>query len=148
MLERWKALPWEKKVIFGGFAVLVFLIVLGIFESAFALDLNAAGKTRAIAGADFSATTADTIRFSPAGNDSASFRHLPTAYMVWTPLGQAFGVRRFYNGTAESVWSMVPEGQSLTIPAPPGYLISGDATHVLAFKGTVTDSVLILPLYR
>ena len=21
MLERWKALPWEKKVIFGGFAV-------------------------------------------------------------------------------------------------------------------------------
>ena len=148
MLERWKALPWEKKVIFGGFFVLGMLIVIGIFESAFALELNSARRCRAIAGSGFSAVAADTLRISPAGADSANVMALPNAYMVWSPLGEAFYVRRFFAGTVEPVWLAVPEGQSLTIPAPQPHLISGDITHVLAFKGTVTDSVLVLPLDR
>lgn len=147
MLERWKALPWEKKVIFGSFAVLGFLIVLGIFESAFALDLNSARPCRAIAGSGFSATAGDTIRISYAELGDSP-RALPTAYMVWTPLGEAFSARRYFEGTAESVWMAVPEGQSLTIPAPRPQKIGSTWTHVLAFKGTVTDSVLILPLDR
>lgn len=148
MLERWKALIWEQKVVYAGFAILALLILGGIASQALALELNQAGKARAVAGSGFTATTADTMRFSPAGNDSASYMYLPTAYMVWTPLGEAFGVRRFYDGVAEGVWCMVPEGQSLTIPAPRPYIIGGHITHVLAFKGTVTDSVLVLPLYR
>lgn len=148
MLERWKALCWEQKVVYSGFVILGLLIIGGVASQALALDLNAAGRTRAVAGSGFSATAGDTMRFSPAGNDSANALRMPTAYMVWTPLGEAFGVRRFYAGVAEDVWCMVPDGQSLTIPAPSAYMISGDITHVLAFKGTVTDSVLILPLYK
>lgn len=147
MLERWKALPWEKKVIFGGFFVLGLLIVIGIFESAFALEVNGARKCRAIAGSGFSASAADTLRISY-NELSAHPSALPTAYMVWTPLGEAFYVRRYFEGTAEPVWLPVPEGQSLTIPAPVPHKIGSVWTHVLAFKGTVTDSVLVLPLDR
>lgn len=147
MLERWKALPWEKKVIYGGLAILGLLILIGIFETAVALELNGARKTRAIAGSDFSASAADTMEISYPELGSSPM-YLPTAYMVWTPLGEAFSVRRFFEGTAEPVWIAVPEGQSLTIPAPVPHKISGTWTHVLAFKGVVTDSVLVLPLDR
>lgn len=147
MLERWKALPWEKKVIFGSFFILGLLIIIGIFETASALELNSARRARAIAGSGFSATAADTLRISYAELGSSPM-YLPTAYMVWTPLGEAFSVRRHFEGTAEPVWIPVPEGQSITIPAPSPVKISTTWTHVLAFKGTVTDSVIVLPLDR
>ena len=147
MLERWKALIWEKKVVYGGMIVLGLLILGGIASQALALEINSARPARAIAGSGFSASAADTLRISYAELGDSP-RSLPTAYMVWTPLGEAFSVRRHFEGTAEAVWLAVPEGQSLVIPAPRPVKIASVWTHVLAFKGTVTDSVLVLPLDR
>ena len=147
MLERWKALCWEKKVVYGGMVVLGLLILGGIASQAFALELNGVRKTRAVTGSGFTATAGDTVRISYAELGDSP-RALPSAYMVWTPLGEAFSVRRFYEGTAEAVWTAVPEGQSYVLPAPPPYKIAGVWTHVLAFKGTVTDSILYQPMDR
>ncbi len=147
MLERWKALIWEKKVVYGGMAILSILLLFGIVGEVFALELNNARPARAIAGSGFTATAGDTLRISYEELGDAP-RYLPTAYMVWTPLGEAFSVRRHFEGTAEAVWLAVPEGQSLVIPAPRPVKIASVWTHVLAFKGTVTDSVLVLPLDR
>ena len=141
MREWWKALIWGKKVVYAGGVILALLLLVGIVSKASALELNAIRKTRAVTASGFTATTADTVRISYAERGDTPMV-LPTAYLVWTPLGEAFGVRRFYDGTAETVWTMVPEGQSFVIPAPPPYKIGGVWTHVLAFKGTVTDSVL------
>lgn len=145
MLEKWKALRWEMKVVSVGFVILGFLITLGVAEKACALDLGSARPCRAIIGTSFSDAAGDTLRISYA-ELGATPTVLPRAYMVWTPQGEAFSVRRYFEGVAEPVWMAVPEGQSLVIPAPRPGKIGTTWTHVLAFKGTVTDSILVLPM--
>jgi hypothetical protein len=68
--------------------------------------------------------------------------------MIWEKSGNAISARRFYDGVAETNWLSIPAGQSLVIPAPPGFRISTTWTQVLAFKGTAGDTIQYLPMDR
>jgi hypothetical protein len=115
---------------------------LTVPQPASALELNAAWRCRELG---LASTEADTIRLAPLNGQVMS---LPGAYMIWENTGNPISVRRFYNGVAETNWISIPTGQSIIIPAPPGYQIASEWTHVLAFKGAAGDTVKYLPMDR
>ena len=130
------------KVVFIAFTIGFILAVFTAPKPAAAMELNAAWRCR-VNG--LASTDGDTIRLSPLDN---SVMRLPNAYMVWEKSGNPVSVRRFYDGVAETNWIAIPDGQSLVIPAPPGYLIGTTWTHVLSFKGAIGDTILYLPMDR
>lgn len=143
MLERWKALIWEKKVVYGGMVILGLLILGGIASQAFALDLNAA---RPIREEGLGGTTPELVYY--AYEDSTNMRALPTAYLIYEKVGNPVKVRRFYSNVAETYWIDIPEGQSLVIPAPPAFKRTGSTAwwHKMAFMGASGDTIKYLPL--
>ena len=143
MLERWKALIWEKKVVYGGMIVLGLLLLFGIASEALALDLNFAWRAR-----EEGITSGAAQKIYLAAADSTNSMRLPTAYLIWEKSGNPIRVRRFYENVAETVWIDIPEGQSLVIPAPPAYRRTGSTAwwHKMAFVGTAGDTIKYLPL--
>jgi hypothetical protein len=145
MLERWKALCWEKKVVYGGFVILGFLILGGIASQALALDLNGA---RAVREEGLAGTTPELVYYADV--DSTNAMRMPTAYLIWEKVGNPIEIRRFYNNVAESYWIAIPDGQSFVVPAPPMFKRTGSTAwwHKLAFKGAASDTVKYLPMDR
>ena len=134
----------ERAVVISG-AALVLLLILGISECAYALELNAARpvKQEGLAGA-----TPELVYY--ADGDSTNVFALPSAYLIWEKVGNPIEIRRFYANVAETEWIAIPDGQSFLVPAPPAFKRTGSTAwwHKMAFKGAASDTIKYLPMDR
>jgi hypothetical protein len=145
MRKWWSVLDNLERAIVIAAGTLVLLLVIGISECAYALELNAAWKVRR---EGITGTTPKLVY--NAAIDSTNAMRMPAAYLVWEKSGNAFQIRRFYDNVAEALWIDVPEGQSFTVPSPPLFRRTGSTAwwHKFSVVAASGDTILFLPMDR